>query len=277
MADPRNYQIAVLCLFTVFGRYWLGFDFSLTTAAVIIAVALGAQHLLFATQHKSALISALSLVLLLRTDTLALAALAAIIAIGSKRWVRLDGRHIFNPSALALVVVTFVFNGAWLAPGQWGPMGLSVLLLAGAGLLVVTSAQRIDIALAFFTGFAAIVLLRGLWLGDPLSIALHQLQNGALIVFSFFMITDPRTTAHTAVLRVVQGFSVALVAAVIQFSFYQHSAPLYALVLLAPLFATPFFQKETSNEENRIRHRFHFYRALFQSGTGLLWILRRQS
>jgi len=277
VADPRNYQIAVLCLFTACGHLWLGFDFLLSTAVVTIVVALSTQHLLFGEQHKSALISSLSLVLLLRTDTLMLAVLAAFIAIASKRFLKMGSNHIFNPSAVALVIVTLLFPGAWLAPGQWGPMGLSVLMLAGAGLLVVTRAQRLDIALAFLVTFSAIVVLRGVWLGDPLSIALHQLQNGALIVFAFFMITDPKTSAATAGLRVLQGACVAVLAAVIQFYFYQHSAPLYALVLLAPLFALPVFHKETANEKSTELNLAERNATLRWPGTGLLWVLRRQS
>ncbi|MEM7256306.1 MAG: RnfABCDGE type electron transport complex subunit D [Pseudomonadota bacterium] len=276
MTDPRHYQIAVLCTFTVFGRFWLGFDFALQTALVTIVSALLMQHWLFGAQYKSALISALSLVLLLRTDTLILAVLAAIVAIGSKRFVRIQKRHVFNPSALALVLVTFMFPQAWLAPGQWGPMGLSVLLLAAAGLLVVTRARRMDVALAFLFSFAALVLLRGWWLGDPLPIALHQLQNGALIVFAFFMITDPKTTAVTARLRIAQGICVAAVAAVIQFYFYQHSAALYSLVLLAPLFAMPYFHKETANEKNTSDTDARSVHDGIGQRTGLLWVLRRQ-
>ena len=40
----------------------------------------------------------------------------------------------------------------------------------------------------------ALVFGRSLWLGEPMSIPLHRLQNGALLLFTFFMISDPRTT-----------------------------------------------------------------------------------
>ncbi len=276
MADPRHYQIGVLCLFVVFGRFWLGFDFSLSVAVAIICTALVTQQLLFGAQLKSALISSLSLVLLLRTDSILLAGLAAAIAIVSKRYLRMGKHHIFNPSAFALVVITFAFPGAWLAPGQWGPMGLSVLMLAGAGLLVVSRAQRVDVALAFFVTYALIVLGRGIWLGDPLAIAMHQLQNGALIVFAFFMITDPKTTAATPELRVLQGVAVALLAVIIQFGFYQHSAPLFSLVLLAPLFALPMFHKESTDEKNNLRSVSTDSVAVFGQRAGFLRVLRRQ-
>jgi Na+-transporting NADH:ubiquinone oxidoreductase subunit NqrB len=275
--DPRNYQIAVLCTFVALGRLWLGFDFTVTTATAVIATALLCQWLLFGSQLKSALISSLSLVLLLRTDTIWLAMLAAVIAIVSKKYITIHHRHVFNPSALALVVVTMLFSGAWLAPGQWGPMGLSALLLAGAGLLVVTRAQRLDVALAFFITFGCIVVLRGVWLGDPTAIALHSLQNGALIVFAFFMITDPKTTPSTLHFRVLHGVSVAVVAALLQFQFYVSSAPLFALVILSPLVALFLYSKETANEKTIVHTHAADRPAANRTGLRVLRILRRQS
>lgn len=277
MMDPRNYQIAVLCMFVGLGRFWLGFDFTVITAVSVVLTALLCQWLLFGSQLKSALISSLSLVLLLRTDILWLAVLAAAIAILSKRYLTINQRHVFNPSAFALVVITLLFDGAWLAPGQWGPMGLSALLLAGAGLLVVTRARRIDVALAFFVTFGSIVVLRGMWLGDPLAIAWHSLQNGALIVFAFFMITDPKTTPPTVWLRIIHGASVAVLAAILQFQFYVSSAPLFALVVLSPLVALLLYTKETAHEKNTPVTHTGLRAVIGGPGPRFLRVLRRQS
>lgn len=236
MADPRNYQIAVLSTFLIVGKLSLGFGYRMDIGAIIIGSALLTQALLFdRASLKSALISSLSLMLLLRTHSLALAALAGFIAIVGKRILRTPkGGHLFNPSAFSLVVMSLSFDGAWLTPGQWGAMGLSALALAGAGLVVVSRAKRLDTAVSFFVAYAAIILSRALWLGDPLSIPLHGLQNGALIVFAFFMITDPKTTPNTRSTRVAFGILVAVVACVLQFQYYLSSAPIYALVLVAP-------------------------------------------
>jgi Na+-translocating ferredoxin:NAD+ oxidoreductase RnfD subunit len=76
---------------------------------------------------------------------------------------------------------------------------------------------------------------RALWLGDPLSIPLHQMQNGALLIFAFFMISDPKTTPNTSVGRIVYGALVASVAYIIQFVFYEPNGPIIALILSAPL------------------------------------------
>ena len=88
---------------------------------------------------KSALISALSLCLLLRTDWLALAALAAVVAVGSKFLIRVRDKHVFNPTNLAIVALMLATDGAWVSPGQWGSHAALGFFLACAGLLVVTA------------------------------------------------------------------------------------------------------------------------------------------
>ena len=263
--DPRNYQIVALSAFIWLGINRLGFQINLNVASAIVCTALLAQLCLFTPrplsgrfvrqftgQSKSALISSLSLVLLLRTEVVFIAMLTALLAIASKRFIRFDGSHFLNPSACALVLVTLLSPEAYISPGQWGALGLAAFAVTGAGLLVVTRAQRLDVALAFILSFASIVFLRGWFLGDPSAIALHQLQSGALLLFTFFMITDPKTTPVNKFNRVVFGVSVAVLTAVLQFKFYLAAAPIYALVILAPL--VPIFnfysRKNTNVNEN---------------------------
>ena len=50
---------------------------------------------------------------------------------------------------------------------------------------------------------------RAAWLGDPAAIPLHQLQNGSLLLFAFFMITDPRTTPDARPARVLFALGLA--------------------------------------------------------------------
>ena len=183
----------------------------------------------------SAAITSLSLTLLLRTDVMAIAMLAAVIAISSKFLIRVRGKHIFNPANIALVTLTFATNDAWVSSGQWGSAALGAFLLACLGFLVLTRAKRAETTLAFLLSYAVLLFGRAIWLGDPLSIPVHQLQNGALLIFSFFMISDPKTTPNTAVARIIYGAVVASVAYTIQFVLYELNAPIIALILCAPL------------------------------------------
>jgi hypothetical protein len=111
-------------------------------------------------------------------------------------------------------------------------------LLAGLGGLVVHRAARSDVTYAFLGFYALLVIGRAVWLGDPLAIPLHHLQ---LLLFAFFMISDPKTTPESRAGRVLFGGLVALGAVLVQFGLYRPNALLWSLMAVAPL--TPFINR----------------------------------
>lgn len=239
--DPRYYQIAVLGGLLCFGVFVLDFGIR---GYNIIAIFLTAQCVQFlgtrwaGLDHfdpLSAVITSLSLTLFLRTELVLLAVLAASIAIGSKFLLRCNGKHIFNPANIALVALMFGSEQAWVSSGQWGSATIGAFALACLGLVVLTRARRTGTTFAFLFTYAALLLGRALWLGDPLSIPLHQLQNGALLIFAFFMISDPKTTPNRASARLLYGALVASIAYTIQFVFYTPNGPIIALFIATPL------------------------------------------
>jgi len=240
LADPRYYQVAVLSSLLVYGV--AAFDFGVTwlSAAVIVTTALATQWAagrlvgLPRFDPLSALITSLSLTLLLRTDSLVIAGLAAVLAISSKFVIRIDGKHVFNPANLAIVTLMLATDHAWLSSGQWGSATLLAFGFACAGLLVLTKARRAETTVAFLVTFAGLLFARAVWLGDPLTIPLHQLKSGALLLFAFFMISDPKTTPDHALGRMLYGALVAVAGYGIQFVLYEPHGPITALVFLAP-------------------------------------------
>jgi len=239
--DPRCYQILVLSLLLGYGIFGLEFGIHWQNAVAIVLSAQIAQFIgtraagLDRFDPLSALITSLSLTLLLRTDDVALAALAAVIAIGSKFLVRARGKHIFNPANVALVSLMLLTDAAWVSSGQWGSAAIGSLALACLGCLVLTRAKRAETTIAFIVTYSLLLVGRALWLDDPLGIPLHQLQNGALLIFAFFMISDPKTSPNTPVGRALFGALVAGVAYAIQYVFYQPNGPILALIMMAPL------------------------------------------
>ena len=238
--DPRYYQIAVLSCLVCFGIVVLDFGIHWYNALAILSVAqlvqlIGSRVLAISFDPLSPLITSLSLTLLLRSDSMAWAACAAAIAIGSKFLVRFNGKHVFNPANVAIVTLILLTDAAWISTGQWGNAALGAFFLACLGFLVLTRARRAETTIAFVGMFAGLLVARTLWLGDPLSIAAHHLQNGALLIFAFFMISDPKTSPNTAAGRVVFGCVVASVAFAIQFLWYQPNGPILALIMSAPL------------------------------------------
>src|SRR5437667_346510 len=69
--------------------------------------------------------------------------------------------------------------------------------LAALGLAVVRKVGRLDISLAYLGAHAALRLARVLWLHQRLAVFEHGLMSGTLIIFAFFMISDPRSTPDT--------------------------------------------------------------------------------
>ncbi len=235
--DPRLYQIGTLAGLLVYGIWWLNLEVEPATAAAIILGALAAQLVctrlsgLERFDTRSALISGLSLCLLLRTGSPGLAVLAAFVAIASKFTLRVRGKHVFNPTNFALVVMLLVANDVWVSPGQWGSRVVFAFLLASAGGLVVNRAARADVTLAFLACHATLLLGRSLWLGEPLAIPLHRLENGAVVLFAFFMISDPRTTPDSRLGRVAFAALVALGADTVQFRLFHTNGLLWSLAI----------------------------------------------
>jgi Na+-translocating ferredoxin:NAD+ oxidoreductase RnfD subunit len=251
--DPRYFQIAVLSSLLLFGVGVLDFGIHWYNAITILATAqivqwLGTRALrLPRFDPLSALITSLSLTLLLRTELVTLAALAAVIAVGSKFVIRVNGRHVFNPANFALVTLMLATEHAWVSGGQWGSATIGALALSCLGFLVLTKAKRAETTIAFIAAYGLLVLGRAWWLGDPIAIPLHQLQNGALLIFAFFMISDPKTAPQSATARVLFAALVAGIAFSIQFVFYQANGPILALIMCAPL--VPLFDKFLQGEK----------------------------
>ncbi len=247
MRDPRLYQIACLAGLLAYGLGGLGFGTGAGQVATLLGACLGVQYLgtrlcgLPAFDPRSALISGLSLCLLLRTEGMLLPVVAATVAVGSKFVLRPRGKHLFNPTNLGLVALMLITDRAWVSPGQWGTGAFFAFLMACLGGLVVHRALRSDVTLAFLLAYAALLLGRTLRLGDPLAIPLHQLQSGALLLFAFFMISDPKTTPDSRPGRILFAALVASGAYYVQFRLFRTNGLLWSLAFWSPL--VPFIDR----------------------------------
>ena len=244
--DPRHFQIATLSSLVLLGVFVFAFDMRAWHAAACVSSTLITQFIASRMVRqkfdaRSPLITALSLTLLLRTGSVWLSIAAGVLAIASKYLIRVNGKHIFNPANFALVILSLSFAGVWISPGQWGAASLMAIGLIVAGGIVTGKAKRWDVSVSLLLSYAALVYSRALWLGDPLSIPTHQMQSGALLIFAFFMISDPKTTPDSRIGRVAYAALVASIGFIIQFQFYNAAGIILALILTAPL--VPLFDR----------------------------------
>jgi Na+-transporting NADH:ubiquinone oxidoreductase subunit NqrB len=239
--DPRLFQIGALGSLLLYGMAFLHFDVSVPRAALFIGTAVAAQLLfsrvsgLPSVEVRSALISGLSLCLLLRTNSPFLAAAAAFVTIASKFVLRWNDKHVFNPTNFGLVAMMLLTGRVWVSPGQWGTAAFFAFAIACAGILVVRRAARSDVTLAFLGFYALLLFARSAALVEPLAIPLHRLQSGALLLFAFFMISDPKTTPDSRPGRILFALLVAGGAAFVQFRLFRTNGLLWSLALFSLL------------------------------------------
>lgn len=237
LKDARYFQSAGQISILAIGIVVLGFQITLPQIAAMLATCLAVQWLgstLNAVRFdwRGAVITATSLSLLLRSDEIWPLIAAAAIGIGSKFALRLNGKHIFNPANAGIVAMILLTDAAWTRPGEWGSTLWFAGVIIALGSIVAWRANRFDVPLVFLGTYAALLLGRALYLGDPLSIPMLRLMNGELILFAFFMISDPKTTPDGPLWRALFTACAALLAYVLTFHFYNTDGLFYALAIV---------------------------------------------
>ena len=241
--DTRHFQILFLGSFLVmvlfandFPKEYL-FQIGATISSCIVFQLLFTH---FTTKNynswKSALITSLGLSLLLKVDVIYWVFLATFIAIGSKFLIKYNGKHIFNPANVGVVGTILISQHAWISPGQWGSNIIYLFVIGSLGFLVIKRVARIDIALAFIGTFGSLLFFRNiLYLGWPIDFWVHQMTNGTLMLFTFFMITDPITTPNNQKARLIFAIILASIAFYLATFKHFYAAPVWVLLFMSPL------------------------------------------
>jgi Na+-transporting NADH:ubiquinone oxidoreductase subunit NqrB len=239
--DARIWQIAFQAILLTVGVLARDFSLAASQMALCFAAGLATQAIwvralgLKGVGFLSAAITCFGLSLLLRAESLWVHPLAAALAISAKFTLRVRGKHLFNPANLGVVAAVTLLPGAWISPGQWGSdLALAAWFVALGG-LVASRAQRADTSWIFLAAYLGLAGLWTLWLGKSLASWLHQMENGALLLFAFFMISDPMTTPNRRCARILHALGVAALAFAWQFLLYKPNGLIWALFLCVPL------------------------------------------
>lgn len=239
--DARDFQILFLALFLFLGVWTRDWTIRPVMVGAALASCLVTQWLgdrLARTNNpslRSAMITGLSLCLLLRANSPLTVALAGALSISSKFVLRFRGKHFFNPSNLGIIAVILLTGDAWITPGQWGNDLWCVLLFFAAGGLVTRKVGRLDTTGTFLGLFALMEAGRNLWLGWTWDVYAHKMMSGSLLLFSFFMITDPRAIPDDRRARILWAALVAVLTYYLRNRWFVPTAPFWALFFLSPL------------------------------------------
>ncbi len=184
---------------------------------------------------RSALITALGLCLLLRSNSYSTMAIAGILAIASKFFLQHHHKHFFNPANFGIIAALILTNDAWVSPGQWGTDWWYLLLFLGFGGIVLKKVGRWDTSLTFLLAYGGLEAVRNFWLGWSWDVWQHQLMSGSLLLFALFMLTDPRSIPNSKTGRLVWSLAIAIATFILQDYFYLSTAIFWSLFIISPV------------------------------------------
>jgi Na+-transporting NADH:ubiquinone oxidoreductase subunit NqrB len=239
--DARDFQILFLSTFLmlgIFNRDWtVRPELMIAILFSTIATQLLADRI-FSSENpsiRSALITAISLCALLRAGSITTMVIAGAVSILSKFLFRYRGKHYFNPSNFGIILVLLLTSDAWVSPGQWGNEVWFVLLFFATGGMVVQKVGRWETTGTFLGGYALLEFIRNQWLGWTPDVFVHKMMSGSLLLFSFFMITDPRAIPDRRIARIIWSLCVAILTYILRNHYFLSTAPFWALFALSPL------------------------------------------
>ena len=183
----------------------------------------------------SAYISGISIGMLLRSPEFWPYPLCAAISILSKYVLRVDGRHIWNPSNFGIVAMLVLASDTVASLSvQWGNNLLPMVVVWAFGAIIIHTLGRFHITLTYVASFLLFAGVRHLVTGHPFLAEAAPLTGPMYQLYIFFMITDPKTTVHPKWAQCLVAFCVAAMEAALRLMQFVH-APYYALFIVGPI------------------------------------------
>ena len=247
--DPRLHLAAVIVSLHVLGQ--VAFDFRLSIAQILVSVgtcgllevAIVARRQRMIVWPASALLTGNGVAFILRvpgtehgdwwsTNGWWIFAGTAAFSLLSKYLIQVRGAHVFNPSNIGLVVAFLLLGPDRAEPLDfwWGPMSpalaLALVIIVLGGIVILSRLELLVMAVSFWLVFVAVVAvvaatghsLTARWhLGPVAGLDLWTVLafSPEILVFLFFMLTDPKTVPTGRPRRAAFAVAVALLAALL--------------------------------------------------------------
>ncbi len=249
LRDPRLHLAATITSLQVIGQIGFHFEVSIaqillalgTCAVLEVAIAFRSQHVIL--WPASAMLTGNGVAFVLRVPGTAhgdwwtlrgwwIFVGTAAISLLSKHVIKWRGEHIFNPSNIGLVICFLALGRNRAAPLDfwWGPtsvwLALALAVIVTGGFAILWRLKLLRVALGFWVSFAAgigVLALAGhsmtaRWHLGPIS-GFHLwwvlITSPEVLVFLFFMITDPKSAPRSPSARLVYAVSMGLLSSVL--------------------------------------------------------------
>ena len=212
-------MIVVLTILAAINVQTFGIDKTVPQLAIAVIVATAVEALwdFYKKRQwqysKSAIITGLFIGSLLDPGQIwYIPAIASVIAILSKTFLRAKMRHFFNPTMFSLFVLSLIpvsFLSTSVSIGWWSSANLYATIILG--LFISIKFRRLDLTLPFLAVFFALSFV----FSQNFSTSLSTILSTPLLFFTFFMLVEPKTSPFTRRGRLIYGVIVAILFALV--------------------------------------------------------------
>jgi enediyne biosynthesis protein E5 len=213
-----------------------GYDKTLLAIVIAIALELVLGRIFYRkwVHPASAYITGISVGILIRSPAYWPFALCSAISITSKYVLRVNGRHLWNPSNFGISAMLFLAGETVGSLSiQWGNYLWPMLVIWVLGALIIWRLRRFHITAVYVVSFIVYALIRSWLTGSPWQSEIAPITGPMYQLFIFFMITDPKTTVRSKAGQCVVAFAVASLEMVLRLHENVY-APYYALFIVGP-------------------------------------------
>ena len=261
----QGQQLLNLLILLVIGKVFLDLHVAWSTVIVVVIIAILIEHILLYLRDGalrffsvSSVLTALGLLFMIHADMIVIYAVLLSLAFVQKYVLRVHGHHVFNPSNLAVTLALLLFpQHTYVEMWQWGQHLWLGLLLFLLGFAILWRVKRVWIPLVFLVIYIPLQIYLFAQHGTyPLDFLWTRLFSGGFLIYSIFMLTDPRTTPEKTSWQIFFITLVALTATALDKIFGMVTAHLFwALTLISALVPLMRLWSKEDTVQNDHRHR----------------------
>lgn len=199
----------------------------------------------------SAAITALGVVLMVGWLQWQIPFVIIALALLQKYFVKLDSKHIFNPSNFALLAAIVLFYPKALPIiGEVGKESIILYIIIIIGVSILIRVNRIVISLSFLGSYIALSFFfigksNPMWNFDHF---LDSFYSSSFIVYIFFMLTDPITTPKSLMKQAMFGALVAFVSVALNYFIGVRLWHMFIALFIVSIAAVPLYRSLSYKE-----------------------------
>jgi len=220
-------QFLILLILLIIGKSTAYIYLSWIDIVTILSVIVLIEHFFIYFKSRtliyisfSALSSSLGVILMLSSPHLWIYMFVIMLGLLQKHFIRIAGKHLFNPSNFALMMgLLFFYDEAHIVLGQLGDERWLQVLALILAFSILIRVQRWVISMVFIVSYVGIqyaIIVSS----DPMIIIediFLRFSSISFLLFLLFMLTDPKTTPHTPLKQIFFALFIAFFSSVLDY------------------------------------------------------------